>query len=193
MQELGRCRLNEQIVVIGGTPKERSGSGYRVADFEANALNEEPLTGLEVDGAEHDVAEFAGLDWILSRNGLGAGGATVGSARRVLGNRGNRARVDRVGNSDDDLHSGTRVDGFNRSCRLRHGDPDRGYARRDRVEIVGIADTETERHEASPRRCDESELFASVDAGEPIVIEGGQAELFVVGARLGDVWDTDAD
>jgi hypothetical protein len=76
---------------------------------------------------------------------------------------------------------------------VRDRDVERGEARGDRAEVVGIRDTDAELDEPPPRRGDNAELFAAVDGGESIVLEAGQPELFVVGGRLGDVRDADAD
>src|ERR1700730_18865203 len=74
MQERDRCRLDEQIVVIGGAPEERGCPGYGVAALEADSLDEDPLAGFKVGRAQHDVAELAGPDAILAQDGLGPGG-----------------------------------------------------------------------------------------------------------------------
>ena len=130
---------------------------------------------------------------MVARDGLGPGCAPVGSARRVLGDRGSRVRVDRVGDAEHDPHSGSRIGGCNGVRGLLDVDAERGEARGGRVEVVGIGHADAELDEPPPRRVDEAELFAAVDGGESVAVEAGQAELFVVGGCLGDVRDADAD
>ena len=114
--------------------------------------SEEPLAGLEVGGAEHDVPEFAGPDVILAVDWLGPPGAAVGPPRPVLGGHGCRRLDDRVGDSDDDPDLGPGIvgrDGVRRSGWRRRSSC--GEARRGRVEVVGIGRSDAELNDPPPR------------------------------------------
>ncbi len=139
------------------------------------------------------MAELARPHGTIPQDGLGSCHQPVGPARRVLGGRGNRSLGDRVGDAQDDPHSGAGVDCRDCVRGLPEDDAERGEARGDRFEVVGIGHADAELDEAPPRRGDEAELLAAVGGGEPAVIEPGQPELLVVGGCLGDVRDADAD
>ena len=114
-------------------------------------LMKKPLAGLEVGGAQHDVTEFAGPDAILAVDGLGPSVAAVGPAGRVLGDRGSRRLGDRVGDGEDDLYLGTRIDGRNGVRGLLDVAAERAQARGDRVEVVGIGYADAKLDDPPPR------------------------------------------
>jgi hypothetical protein len=62
VQEVHRCLLHEQIVMIRRAPHERGQAGHPVADLEPQALGEEPLRGLLVKRADDHVPKPARLD-----------------------------------------------------------------------------------------------------------------------------------
>ena len=57
MQEVQRGLLHQQVVMIGRAPHERGQPRHPVADLESQALGEEPLRRLLIQGADHHVAE----------------------------------------------------------------------------------------------------------------------------------------
>src|SRR5229473_3525383 len=94
MQEADWCLEDEDVVMIGGAAHERADVLDRVAELEAEALEEERPGGGQVGGAQHRVAELAGLDPLGAQHTrcpvtspLDPAGAVVGDGGRgYLGN-----------------------------------------------------------------------------------------------------------
>src|SRR5439155_10522197 len=88
MQEPDRCLEDEDVVAIGGAAHERADVLDRVAELEAEAVEEERPGDGQVCGAQYGVAEFAGLDPLRAQHTWRPGTSPLDPARSVVGDGG---------------------------------------------------------------------------------------------------------
>src|ERR1700761_2324436 len=68
VQEVQRRLLHQDVVMVGGASHEAGQSGHVIGDFEAQPVSEKPVTGLLVNRADDDMAEFARPASVLARS-----------------------------------------------------------------------------------------------------------------------------
>src|SRR5713101_814681 len=187
MQEADWCLEDEDVVMIRGAAHKRADVLDRVAEFEAEALEEERPGDGQVCGAQHRVAELAGLDPLGTQHTrcpgtgpLNPAGAVVGDgARGYLGNPGS--------DLDGGPHAGRLLDRRDGMWSASGLDPEATKPVADPGDVVGVVRTDIDLHQSSHWRVHDPQLPASVAGAKPAVALRAKPERGVVRGGFGDV------
>src|SRR5712675_1650077 len=110
VQEADRCLEDQDVVMVRRAAHERADILYRVAELEAEAVEEERTGDGQVCGAQHGVAELAGLDPLGAQHTWCTGTAPLDPAGAVVGGGAHRCLGDPGGDLDGGPHAGRLLD-----------------------------------------------------------------------------------
>ena len=180
------------IDVLTGLPHVK-GNALRALGRHAEAVAEERTGDGQVCGAQHGVAELAGLDPLGAQYTRCAGTAPLDPAGAVVGGGAHRCLGDPGGDLDGGPHAGRLLDRRDGVRSAGGVDPQPPQPVSDPADVLGVVRSDVQLHQPAHRRVHDPQLTAPVARAEPAIAVRDQPELGVVRGGLRDVRNAHGD